>query len=80
VWQKVSETEQQMFCKTLFAGKFLLGAQSLVKSTPGVNLTNIGTCVAFFARTGGEAFFRTNWENGEQHLAQNAPIWSFKRW
>jgi len=38
---RVGETESQFFCRTLYAGDFSLGAQSLLKSTPGVNFITI---------------------------------------
>jgi len=38
---RVGETEWQIFHRALCTGNFWLGTESLVKSTPGVNSTNI---------------------------------------
>jgi len=39
--QNVGEIERQIFQRTMCAGNFLLGAQMLVKLTPGINFINI---------------------------------------
>jgi len=40
--RNASEIEQQIFCQTLWASYFLLGAQRLVKLTQGAS--KIGAC------------------------------------
>jgi hypothetical protein len=39
--KNVGDTERQIFRQMLIAGNFSLVEQSLVKSTPGVNFTNV---------------------------------------